>query len=101
MMVDYPHTCLFQDGGGCVRENVICFLILRFPDIPKNLRVFLEAILQHLFKPRQACQEGRLEARRRIPLDSIFLCDPVRSRQGRNEEKITVERMALPAGESR
>ncbi len=34
--------CLFQDGGGnqLIIYNVICFLILRHQDIPKNVRVF-------------------------------------------------------------
>ena len=27
-------------AGGGGRENVICFLILRLPDLPKNIRVF-------------------------------------------------------------
>ncbi len=34
----------FQDCGGGVKNNIICFLILRLPDLPKNIRVFLEAI---------------------------------------------------------
>jgi len=33
----------FKIAGG-VKENGICFLILRLPDTPKNVRVFLEAI---------------------------------------------------------
>jgi len=65
-MVDYVYTCLFQDGGKNVRENIICFLILRLPDIPKNIRVFWKLFLQHLKKERKAHQDGGLEARRII-----------------------------------
>ncbi len=49
--------------AGGVRENVICFLGLRLPDIPKNVPVFLEDICATLCKTRQARQDGGLEAR--------------------------------------
>ncbi len=47
----FSHS-LFQDGGGGVRENIICFLILRHPDIPKNVPVFWK-----LFSHRSANQD--------------------------------------------
>jgi len=31
---------LFEDGGGAFKKKVICFLILRLPNTPKNVRVF-------------------------------------------------------------
>ena len=58
--------CLFQEGWGWVRNNIICFLVLRLPDTPKNFPVFWKLFLQHLKKERKACQDGRHEARRII-----------------------------------
>ncbi len=65
-------TPVFSTMERGVRENVICFLILRLPDFPKTSVFFLEVIFSSLYKPREACQDGRLEARQIIPLDSIF-----------------------------
>ena len=48
--MNYLHTCLFQDGGGIVRENVICFLILRLPAFPKNIPVFWKLFCSTLKK---------------------------------------------------
>ena len=47
-------------------------MILRLPNLPKNISVFLVAILQHLKTERIACQEGRLEARRPIGFGWLF-----------------------------
>ena len=59
--------CLFQDGGGIgLVYNIICFLVLRLPDTPKNLRVFWKLLFQHLKTEIITCQEGRYEARRII-----------------------------------
>ena len=58
--------CLFQDGWGGVWENIICFMILRLPDAPKNIRVFWKLFPQHLKKERKAHQDDGHEARRTI-----------------------------------
>jgi len=39
---------LFQDWGGILEKNIICFLILRLPDFPKNVLVFWKLFSQHL-----------------------------------------------------
>jgi hypothetical protein len=44
--------------------NIICFLILRLPAIPKNIPVFWKLFLQHLKKERKAHQDDGLEAMR-------------------------------------
>ncbi|HEA65172.1 MAG TPA: hypothetical protein ENI02_03430 [Candidatus Aminicenantes bacterium] len=64
--MDYIYTWLFKDGGWIVRENVICFLVLRLPDFPKNILVFWKLFSQPLKKERKARQDGGLEARRII-----------------------------------
>ena len=61
----------FSRWRGGVRENVICFVILRLPDIPKNIPVFWKLFLQHLKTEIIAGQEGRREARRTNRLNGI------------------------------
>ena len=63
---------LFQDGGGIVRENIICFLILRLPDTPKTSVFFWKLFLQHLKTESIACQENRREAGRTISFEKSF-----------------------------
>ena len=58
----YFNCFRFQDGGGIFEKNVICFLILRFPDIPKNVPVFWKLFLQHLKTEIIAHQDDGLEA---------------------------------------
>ena len=64
--------------------------------LSKKRPCFLEVILQYLFKPRQACQDGRLEARW-INGFKWYSFDVIRpgGSKGRNKEWITIERMAL------
>ncbi len=64
-------TIFFKMVGG-VRKNVICFLILRLPDSPKNIPVFWKLFLQHLKTESITCQEGRYEARRTIRFEWYF-----------------------------
>ncbi len=76
---------VFKMGGG-VRENVICFLIVRLPDAPKNIRVFWKLFVQHLKTEIVAHHDGGLEARRTSCFAMVFF-DVIRpgGRQWRNQ----------------
>ena len=58
-------------------ENIICFLILRLPDLPKNVRVFWKLFFQPLKTEMIAPHDGGRKAERIIRFEWYFLCDPV------------------------
>ncbi len=57
--------------------NIICFLILRLPDLPKNIRVFWKLFSQPLKTEIIAHLDDGLEAGRTICFEWFFWCDPV------------------------
>ena len=64
---------LFLRWGGEFGDDIILLLPdTAVPGHPKKHPCFLDAIFPSLYKPIQACQDGRLEARRIICFDGIF-----------------------------
>ena len=63
----YFHFYFFKIAGE-LAENITLFAswYCGFQTLQKNVRVFLEAIFPSLYKPSQACRDGRLEAWRTI-----------------------------------